>query len=124
MTLHFDTLHAMMSLEWSPHQRAARQGGFSIFQEYTPSMENQATTTHPQKKSLISRKAWIVISVISLLVALSNASKSGANGPLEFLPLVAGGFIGGLLLLGGGWARIMGASRWLSRRGSVAATRK
>ncbi len=87
-------------------------------------MENQAATAQPQKKSLVSRKAWIVISVISLLVALSNASKSGSNGPLEFLPLVAGGFIGGLLLLGGGWALIMGASRWLSRRRSVAATRK
>jgi Zn-dependent protease with chaperone function len=87
-------------------------------------MENQATTAQPQKKSLVSRKAWIVISIISLLIALSNASKSGANGPLEFLPVLLGGFIGGLLLLGGGWGLIMGASRWLSRRRSAAATRK
>ena len=51
-------------------------------------MENQATTAQPQKKILVSRKAWIVISIISLLIALSNASKSGANGPLEFLPVL------------------------------------
>jgi hypothetical protein len=87
-------------------------------------MEDQATTAQPQKKSLVSRKAWIAISIISLLIALNNASKSGANGLLEFLPVLIGGFIGGLLLLGGGWALIMGASRCLSRRRSVSATHK
>ena len=79
-------------------------------------MENQAAAAQPQKKSLVSRRAWLVISIISLLIALSNTSKSGSVGPLESLPFLAGGFIGGLLIFGGVWALIMGASRWLSRR--------
>lgn len=79
-------------------------------------MESQAAAPEPQKKSLVSRRAWLVISIISLLIALNNTSKSGSHGPLESLPLLAGGFIGGLLILGGIWALIMGASRWLSRR--------
>jgi hypothetical protein len=87
-------------------------------------MENQAAVAESQKKNLVSRKAWNVISIISLLLALNNASKGGSHGPLEFLSVLAGGFIGGLLIFGGIWALIMGASRWLSRRRSLASTCK
>ena len=79
-------------------------------------MQNKDIPVQAQNKNLISRKAWIVISIISLLTALSNASKSRSNGPQEFIPLVVGGVIGGLLLFGGVWALAMLVSRWISRR--------
>lgn len=67
------------------------------------------------KKRLVTSNAWSVISIISLLMAFSNASKNVATGPGEFIPVLIGGFIGGLVLFGGGWAIIVLASRWLSR---------
>jgi len=74
-------------------------------------MENQSASPMPQKKSLVSRKAWGVIAILSALIAISLR-------PGTDIATMAGRFIGGLLLFGGGWALIMGASRWLSRRRS------
>lgn len=69
-----------------------------------------------EKKPLVSRKAWIVCSVLSLLGAISNAAKSGAAGPGEFVPFAIGGFIGGLILFAGGWAIIVLVFRGVSGR--------
>jgi ABC-type uncharacterized transport system permease subunit len=80
-------------------------------------MENQAATVQPQKKSLVSRKAWGVIAIISALLAVSLR-------PGTDIATMAGRFIGGLLIFGGIWALIMGTSRWLSRRRMPASTRK
>jgi len=85
-------------------------------------MANQDTSTQPnsEKKSLVTRNAWIVISIISLLMALSTASRGGAAGPGEFIPFLMGGFLGGLLLLGGVWALLVLIFRWILRKRSVA----
>lgn len=45
------------------------------------------------KKRLVTSNAWSVISIISLLMAFSNASKNVATGPGEFIPVLIGGFI-------------------------------
>jgi hypothetical protein len=76
------------------------------------------------KKRLVSRSAWIVCAVLSVLMGLSNAAKSGAAGSAEFFPYALGGFIGSLALLAGGWAIIVLVfgliSRLFSRKRPVA----
>lgn len=69
-----------------------------------------------ERRTLVSRRSWILISILSLLGAIGNASKGGATGPEEFIPVVFGGFIGGLLLFGGGWALVVLIHRWINRR--------
>lgn len=85
-------------------------------------MTDQDTSLEEKKgkKRLITRNAWIVCSIVSLLMATSNASRSGARGPGEFIPSVIGGFIGALALLAGSWAIVVLIFRWISRKRHVA----
>jgi uncharacterized membrane protein YccC len=73
-------------------------------------MENQGTATQPQKKGLISRRAWVMILVLSLLATISNPV------PGESANYIAGRFIGSLLLFAAVWALVVLVSRWVSRR--------
>jgi len=77
---------------------------------------NQPSLARPkyEKRPVLSREAWIVCSILSLLAAFNNAAKSGATGSGEFIPFAIGGFIGGLILFAGGWAIIVLISRWLA----------
>jgi protein-S-isoprenylcysteine O-methyltransferase Ste14 len=61
-----------------------------------------------EKKSLISYKAWIVILVLILLVAISHPV------PGEGLDYMAGRFIGSLLVIAGVWALAVIVYRWMS----------
>ena len=76
--------------------------------------------TEQVKKRLVSRNTWIVCSIISILMALSNASNNGATGLDVFIPYVLGGFIGGLLLLVGCCAGVTLIYRAISQKRLVA----
>ena len=91
----------------------------SLSRVASATVNDSSAKTTKEERTLVSRKAWIVISIISLLIAFSNASKSGAVGAGEFLPLVIGGLIGGLVLFGGGWALVVLVHRWILRRRST-----
>ena len=75
-----------------------------VYQEYPgANFVGQLPIAHPgqAKKPLVSRTTWIVCSIVSVLMALSNASSNGATGADVFIPYVLGGFVGALLLLVG-----------------------
>jgi hypothetical protein len=76
--------------------------------------EDTPTQVKDGKRPLLTRDVWVVCSILSLLVAINNASKSGATGAGEFVPYAIGGFVGGLVFFAGGWAIIVLVSRWLS----------
>jgi WD40 repeat protein len=87
-------------------------------QSESESVASQDTPTQSkdEKRPLVTREAWIVCSILSLLAAINNASKSGATGSGELAPFAIGGFIGGLILFTGSWAIIVFVFRWLSGR--------
>lgn len=82
--------------------------------------EGSCPQTNKEGRRLVSRRAWVVCSIVSLLAAISNASKSGAVGPGESIPFIIGGFIGALLLLAGGWAIAVLIFRWIFAKRHIA----
>lgn len=103
----------------SPNIAQAEKPVQRSLNENQPEGENTASQDTPaqakvKKRPVVTRDAWIVCSILSLLAAINNASKSGATGAAEFVPFAIGGFIGGLALFAGGWAIIVLVSRWLS----------
>ncbi len=92
------------------------QLSLSSDQSELESVTSQDKPTQPrdEKRPLVSRESWIVCSILSLLAAISNASKSGATGSGEFVPFAIGGFIGALILFAGSWAVMVLVFRWIS----------
>jgi hypothetical protein len=72
--------------------------------------EDSSGQTKKERRSLVSRKAWIMILVLGLLATISNPVRG------EDLSYMAGRFIGSLLLLAGVWALVVLVFRWISRK--------
>jgi hypothetical protein len=79
-----------------------------------------STQSNTKKQPLISGTAWIVCSILGFLSALGNASRSGATGREEFIEVLLGAFVGGLLFFLAIWAVIMLIYRFIKRKRPVA----